>query len=374
MTTLLSHAGHTAALDSASSVPSDFSSIRFSVAICTYNGADRIVKVLEHLCAQTGTEEFCWEIIVVDNNSSDQTKAVVEHYQAIWQAMWQSTSQPARVNTVSLRYCFESNQGLAYARHRAVEEARSELIGFLDDDNLPGPEWVASAFSFAQNRPEAGAFGSRIFGEFESDPPENFARIASLLALTNRGDQALFYAPWHKVLPPGAGLVVRKQAWLETVPACCFLQGRVAGYQLPGEDLEALLHIQSAGWEIWYNPEMILTHCIPSWRLTPEYLFQLCQKIGLSRFYTRMLSFPRWLRLVAAPAYMGKDLFKIARHLIRYRGCFSSDLVALCELKLYLNSLLSPFYLVKKYCELQLLGTLQAIKTSVVFKRHQGVG
>ena len=314
----------------------DCSRISFSVAVCTYNGAERVGRVLEYLYAQKDTKRFGWEIIVIDNNSSDQTKAAIEHYQSAWRG------------SVPLRYCFEPRQGLAFARQCAVEKARGELIGFLDDDNLPEPDWVAKAFSFAQSHPKAGAYGSYIIGKFETEPPQNFERIASLLALTNRGDKPLFYYPSKKVLPPGAGLVVKKQAWLGNVPKSCFLQGRVAGHQLPGEDLEALLYIQKAGWEIWYNPEMTLLHCIPSWRLTPEYLLELCRKVGLSRFYTRMLSVQKWQRPAATLAYMGRDLVKVSRHLIRYRNRLDGDLIALCELKLYLNSLVSPFYLLRK--------------------------
>lgn len=314
----------------------DCSCISFSVAVCTYNGAERVGKVLEYLYAQTGTEKFGWEVIVVNNNSSDQTQEVIQHYQSVWRG------------SVPLRYCFEPKQGLAFARQRAVEEARGKLIGFLDDDNLPGTDWVAKAFAFAQSHPKAGAYGSCIVGEFETKPPKNFERIASLLALTNRGDKALFYYPSKKVLPPGAGLVVKKRAWLENVPKSCFLQGRVAGHQLPGEDLEALLYIQRAGWGIWYNPEMTLLHCIPSWRLTPEYLLKLCQNIGLSRFYTRMLSVQKWQRPAATLAYMGRDLFRVSRHLIQHRNSLDSDLIALCEFKLYLSSLVSPFYLLRK--------------------------
>lgn len=313
------------------------SPVDFSVAICTYNGADRLSRVLDHLQVQTKTEGINWEILIVDNNSSDQTAAVIREHQSAW------------YNKVPLRYCFEPKQGVAFARQRAVEEAQGTLIGFLDDDNLPQPDWVAQAFAFAQKRPDVGAYGSRIFGEFETSPPENFHRIAPLLALTDRGNEALFYHPHKKLLPPGAGLVIRKQAWLDNVPQSCFLQGRVAGCQLPGEDLEALLHIQGAGWEIWYNPEMTMTHCIPYWRLTPEYLLRLCQQIGLSRFHTRMLSIHKWLRPIAAFAYMGNDLRKIIRHLIKYKDSLRNDIIALCELRLYIYSLLSPFYLFKEY-------------------------
>lgn len=311
----------------------------FTVAICTYNGAKRLPKVLEHLRNQVGTDDIRWEVIVIDNNSRDNTERVVQSYQAKWP------------QTSFLKYCLEPKQGLANARQRAVEEAQSQLIGFIDDDNLTQPNWVAAAYTFAQAHPEAGVYGSRIYGEFESTPPKNFQRIAPLLALTDRGAKPLRYEPRKKVLPPGAGLVVRKQAWLENVPKHCFLQGRVSGCQLPGEDLEALLHIQQAGWEVWYNPEMQVYHQIPKWRLEKTYLLNLCRGIGLSRYHTRMLSYKPWQWPLVFPLYVVNDLRKIVTHFLKHRQLIQSDIVTACEMELFLGSLISPFYLWSKYLE-----------------------
>jgi len=311
--------------------------IQFTVAICTYNGMDRLPNVLDQLREQVGTETFKWEIIVIDNNSTDATKAVVEQYQANWAKSW------------LLRYCFEPKQGLAIARQRAIEEAEGALIGFLDDDNIPSKTWVTSAYAFGQLHLKAGAYGSRILGQFEGTPPANFERIAPFLALTDRGMKATLYAPKKKVLPPGAGLVVRKQAWLENVPKHCFLQGRVSGSKLPGEDLEALLYIQQAEWEIWYNPEMEVSHQIPHWRLERDYLINLCRGIGLSRYHTRMLSVKAWQWPMLFPIYVMNDLRKLIVHIYRYRGDIKSDLVVACELELIVGSLLSPLYIWKEY-------------------------
>lgn len=311
--------------------------INFTVVICTYNGADRLPNVLDRLRTQIDTEKIQWEVLVVDNNSTDQTQRVVQQYQDIW------------LNPEQLRYCFEAEQGLAIARQRAIEEARGELIGFLDDDNLPMQNWVANAYTFGQRHPHVGAYGSRIEGEFEVPPPANFKRIASLLALTDRGSRVMQYDPQKKVLPPGAGLVVRKQSWLENVPERCFLQGRFREPYLPGEDLEALLYIQRAGWEIWYNPEMQIFHQIPHWRLEKDYLVNLCRGIGLSRFHTRMLSVPTWQAPLVFPLYVLNDLRKLALHFYRYRADVKRDLVAACELELLVGSLLSPTYVWKEY-------------------------
>jgi glycosyltransferase involved in cell wall biosynthesis len=306
----------------------------FTVAIPTYNGEHRLPEVLERLKMQTDIGHLSWEIIVVDNNSQDCTAKIVQAYQPILPC--------------PLRYCLESQQGAAFARKRAVREARSELIGFLDDDNLPAPNWVAKAYAFAQNHPTVGAYGSQIHGEFEVAPPENFRRLLPFLAITERGSKPLRYEPCNKILPPSAGLVVRRQAWLNNVPHHTILSGRTQSNMLTGEDLEAIAYIQQAGWEIWYNPDMEIAHKIPPWRLERDYLISLFRGIGLGRHVTRMLSVHPRQRPFMLLAYMANDLRKIAMHLFKYGAQVKTDLTAACEMELFVNSLISPIYLYSK--------------------------
>ena len=307
----------------------------FTVAIPTYNGESRLPELLERLRNQIDTENLTWEIIVVDNNSTDNTAAFVQAYQDNWQYPY------------PLKYCFEPKQGAVYARKRAVEEASGLLIGFLDDDNYPIGTWVQAAYAFAQKHPKAGAYGSQIHGDFEVEPPENFHKIASFLAITERGNEPHIYHPQMKMLPPGAGLVVRKQAWCENVPQQPVLnhKGREAG--LASEDLEVVLHIQLGGWEIWYNPEMHVYHKIPAWRLQREYLILVFRCVGLSRYHLRMLRTKPWQRPLASLAYLVNDLRKIIIHALKYRGAINSDLIAACEKEFLVSSLISPFYIVK---------------------------
>lgn len=310
--------------------------IDFTVAIPTFNGASRLPEVLDRLRSQINVEHLSWEIIVVDNNSTDATAKVVQEYQATW-----SSACP-------LKYYLEVNQGAAFARQRAVEEAHGKFIGFLDDDNLPAPNWVAASHHFGQEHPQAGAYGSRIYGDFEVEPPENFNQIACFLALVDRGPKAKLYEPHKRILPPGAGLVVRKQAWCENVPKKLILnhKGREAG--LASEDLEVELYIQRAGWEIWYNPEMQVYHRIPHWRLEKDYLLSLIRCIGLSKHHIRMLGVETWQKPLAFLAYIANDLRKLVIHLFKYGNAVKSDLIVACERELLLNSLLSPFHLWRK--------------------------
>jgi glycosyltransferase involved in cell wall biosynthesis len=314
----------------------------FTVAIPTYNGEKRLHKVLEclHSCCidpsleQLHIPNFCCEVIVVDNNSSDQTAKIVQEYQA----NWPSNSE--------LRYFFEPEQGAAFARQKAVEEAQGELVGFLDDDNLPATDWIAAAIAFGQAHPKAGAYSSQVHGQFEVEPPQNFQKIACFLALAERGNQPHRYEPKQKILPAAAGLVVRRQAWLQSVPKRLVLnfKGREAG--LASEDLEAVFHIQQAGWEIWYNPDMHVLHDIPGWRLETDYLVSLVRCIGLSRHHIRMMRLKPWQKLPVFFAYLLKDVCYLLLHILKYQD--SKDAIAACERELLRSILMSPFFLWKK--------------------------
>lgn len=320
-----------------------------TVAIPTYNGEHRLPDVLEKLklcidyCirSQTENESFTWEIIVVDNNSKDNTAKLVRDYQASW-----SPEYP-------LKYYFAPEQGAAFARQKAVEKAEGKLVAFLDDDNLPATDWVYAAYKFGQEYPEVGAYGSQIHADFfEQKPtdelPTNFQQISCFLAIVERGDKAHRYEPRNKMLPPAAGLVVRKEAWLQTVPQRLVLNhtGKEAG--LASEDLEALLHIQRGGWEIWYNPAMVVRHKIPNARLKKEYLRLLVRCVGLSRHRLRMMTLKSWQRPLAFPAYMANDLRRLALHLVKHRHHLDTDTVAACQMEFLSSTIQSPFFLWKK--------------------------
>ena len=331
----------------------------FTVAIPTYNGEHRLPDVLEKLkicvdyCSRLSKtycpgdrspetqKPFTWEIIIVDNNSNDNTAQIVRDYQANW-----SPEYP-------LKYYFAPEQGAAFARQKAVEKARGNLIGFLDDDNLPAPDWVYEAYKFSQEHPEVGAYGSQIHGDFfeqksEDELPSNFQQIACFLAIVERGDKAYRYEPRNKMLPPAAGLVVRKQAWQENVPVRLVLNHTTKEAGLASEDLEALLHIQQGGWEIWYNPAMVVRHKIPNSRLQKEYLRLLVRCVGLSRHRLRMMTLRSWQRPLAFPAYMANDLRRLVLHLLKHKDNLATDTVAACQKEFLASSLQSPFFLWKK--------------------------
>ena len=305
--------------------------MHFTVAIPTYNGADRLPSLLEALRHQRVSSGTRWEIIVVDNNSTDETAAVVRTYQ---------TTQPP---DVPLRYVLEQRQGAAHARQRAVEMAEGAWVGFLDDDNIPTDHWVATALGFSRDRPRLGAIASRICGRYEVEPPPGFERIQQFLAIHERGQTPKFFDPDQRVLPPSAGLVVRRQAWLDCVPRQLVLGGRTAKSMLTSEDLETLIYLQQGGWELWYAPGMEIDHLIPAWRMGREYLVPFFRGIGLTKYVIRMMRIPPVQRPLWTVAYAISDLRRWLGHRWHYRRSLGHDPVVDGEQMLYWSSFVSPW-------------------------------
>lgn len=128
-----------------------------SAVVCTYNRADRLADALRSLCEQT-LDPALYEVIVVDNNSTDDTGGVVESFAAC-----------------GVRYVLETRQGLGYARNRGWQEARGQYVGYLDDDARADPallERVLGLLRAADSRPLC--VGGVILPYYTSQKPEWF--------------------------------------------------------------------------------------------------------------------------------------------------------------------------------------------------------
>ena len=307
--------------------------ISFTVAIPTYNGASRLSELLDNLLAQITPDNFVWQVIVVDNNSTDNTADVIKDYQSRWQG------------ERSLVYAFEDQQGAAFARQKAMQLAQSELVGFLDDDVVPSSDWVAEAYQFGLDNPRAGAYGGKISGCFEIAPPEGFERIQSFLALRNRGSSPHLYNPKFLSMPPSAAWVVRRHAWLEHVPEKPLLGGRTGKSMVQGDDYEPLLYLYKAGWEIWYAPKMCVEHMIPARRLEKDYLIALSRGCGLCVCQLRLTAAAKgWEQPATFMKVTAGNFKRLVPHLLEHRFNVWSDIVTQCEFEFFLSSFLSSFY------------------------------
>lgn len=149
--------------------------MKISVIIPTYNRSHMICDALDSLCQQDlPADDF--EVLVVDNNSKDETKSVVEQYIA--------THKEHKI-----RYVFEDRQGDYFARNRGAEEAEGKYLVFTDDDALFDTNYLSTILGLFERYPEVGAVGTRIDIKWEGGTPANWIKPYEYLL------GALSYAP-----------------------------------------------------------------------------------------------------------------------------------------------------------------------------------
>lgn len=250
---------------------------KITIVICTYNNAPSLARALANVEQQQACP-CAWSLLVVDNNSTDNTAEVVEHYRE-------------RGRIPGLRRIVETTQGVAYARRRSILESETEWIAFMDDDCLFAPDWLAEAMRFCDAHPGAGAVGGRVDLQWEVPPEEVIARHATGYAFQDYGPEPCRITSPNGHLV-GPGMLVRRRAVLDCRwPELMALVGRNGGKLTAGEDSELPYRIRNAGYELWYDPALRAEHCIPANRMTVDYLCRLYRGAGQSRPFTVAMRF-----------------------------------------------------------------------------------
>jgi glycosyltransferase involved in cell wall biosynthesis len=248
-----------------------------TVAICTHSNAALLEGMLAHLALQRVSTGMRWEVLVVDNASTDDTPQVLAAAAA-------SGSFP------ELRTVREPTLGLSAARRTAVAAASADLIAFVDDDCLLDPDWVDRAVRFARTTPRAGAFGGKVVLEWLAPPTPLALACAWALAQQDHGPAPRRVHETGGFSLVGAGLVLRREAleqsgWIEAGR----MPGRVGKMLSAGDDAEISLRIREAGWELWYEPAMQMKHLMPPARMEPSYLARLHRGTGRTAPYIAVL-------------------------------------------------------------------------------------
>ncbi len=221
-----------------------------SIAICTYNNARKLEAVLESLRGLICPPALEYEILVVDNNSRDETKAVVERCQAVWGQR--------------LRYIFEGVQGLSHARNRALQEAAGEIVSYIDDDVQVDPGWLAAvAAAFAEY--PAAVVGGKSYLIYPSQRPAWLPdEYESLLSKLDYGDQVIVGLDKDLF---GLNFSVRKELAVQVGGFDTSL-GRCRHSLGSGEESDLLDRIRKTGGLAVYEPRAIVGHVVPSERVT----------------------------------------------------------------------------------------------------------
>ena len=230
--------------------------MRVSVAICTWNRADLLAQTLEAMTRLQVPVEIDWELLVVNNNCTDETDEVLARYG----------------NQLPLRRCWEPKPGLSNARNRAVEEASGEYLVWTDDDVLVNDDWLAAYHRAFHSWPDAAVFGGPVAPWFAGSAPDwlarAFPRVAAAYAAIDLG-----FVPRpldRENLPFGANMAIRmreqrRHPFDPRLGVCQANRGA-------GEETRVMQAIlQEGGFGRWV-PEAQVRHYIPLERQTVRYL------------------------------------------------------------------------------------------------------
>jgi GT2 family glycosyltransferase len=242
-----------------------------SVVICSYNGGQLIKDTLRHLQKQTFTGNIDWEVILVDNASTDDLVQVARQ-------SWH--------HDIPLYILSEPRPGVMYARQTVIQAARYSYVIFVDDDNHLAADYLQTAFDLMQAHPQAGAIGGLNHAVFEAPPPAWYATYQANFAIGPQAPGDGEVAHENRVLW-GAGMVLRKSAW-EQLDAAGFkplLPSRTGEQLLSGEDSELCFLLRLFGWKLYYFSNLRLGHVMKTERLRWRYLCRLKHALGATSLY-----------------------------------------------------------------------------------------
>jgi GT2 family glycosyltransferase len=196
---------------------------RISVVVCTYNGGRTIRHCLRGLLR---LEYSNFEVIVVDDGSTDGTAAIVEEY--------------------GFRLIRTENRGLSSARNTGMEAARGEIVAYLDDDAYPDPHWLTYLAATFMSSNHAAVGGPNL-------PPAADDLIAECVANSPGGPVHVLLSDQEAEHVPGCNMAIRKVALQE-------IGGFDPQFRIAGDDVDVCWRLQQRGWTLGFNPAAMVWH------------------------------------------------------------------------------------------------------------------
>ena len=265
-----------------------------SVVISTYNRCAQLPRALDALCAQRGDVDY--EIIVVDNNSTDRTREVIE----------------SKLNGCPrLRYLFEPKQGLPHARNAGTLAARGSIIAFTDDDVEVGPEWVATIRDIFDEHPDVDMIGGRVRPNWPASVPSWVTpKQLGPFALGERGDAPVRVSA-ENAAPclVGANFAFRREVFDRV--------GLFDPEYTKSQDREIQLRLWRAGGTGLYAPQLAIAVDVPEDRLTKKYFRYWYTTYGIYHSRMRLLDVidrdgrlaePSGRTIFGAPGFVYREL------------------------------------------------------------------
>ena len=240
-----------------------------SVVLCTYNRSHLLGDALHALLDQAA-DSPPYEVIVVDNNSNDGTRDVVESF----------------LSRGIVRYAFEPRQGLSTARNHGIALARADLIAFTDDDVQVSSTWVQRIVQVFEANPDVAMAGGKVEPVWNEPPPPWLQEAGDApLALADFGAEAFRITPERPVCLIGANVAVRR-GMVERIGGFSTAVQRVRDGIGSTEDNDFQVRALAAGGTALYDPLIVVRAPVPRDRLVKEY--HRAWHTGHGRFYALM--------------------------------------------------------------------------------------
>ena len=257
--------------------------------ICTYNRAKYLGPLLESIAAND-SDKSKYEIVLVDNNCTDNTRSVCEEF--------------AKAHKdVQFNYCVETEQGLSAARNKAIKEAKGDILVYIDDDALVDTWYLRTIAEYMSAHPEISAVGGPIIPLYETAEPKWMTRFTKELLCGY-----LYFGDKERTFPgeryPGGGNAAYRAEVFQKVGLFNTALGRKGNNLMGAEEKDIFDKMKSQGMRFMYLPKMILHHIIPQKKLERDYFDRLTYQIGLSeRARTKAISSAKYTKRLLSEAF-----------------------------------------------------------------------
>ena len=238
-----------------------------TLVICTYNRDKYLYNCLKSI-AENDFPFAKYEIILINNNSTDNTENECTRFQNDFPQ-------------VNFSYFVEKNQGLSFARNRGIDEAKGDVLVFLDDDAFVGNDYLKNLYENLNEYPNCSAFGGKITPVFESvETPKWLSKWTySWVSAIDLGKNIQEFNGGK--YPIGANMGIKADILHKTGNFNTKL-GRSKKNLMAGEEKDIFNRIKNAGGRIYYFPDIAVQHVIPQQRTTNGYIAKMGLGVGMS--------------------------------------------------------------------------------------------
>jgi len=296
-----------------------------SVVICTYNRCESLKDTLDSLLNQEYDGSFDWEVLVVDNNSKDKTKEVVESYKAKFNGR--------------LRYVFEPKQGISYARNKGIEEAKGEIIAFTDDDVIVDKKYLISINNIFSEY-NCDAVGGKVLPLYPPNTPkwikENKEILNGPIPFYDYGDNIRLYT---KAMLPfiGANMAFKRVC----VNQCGLFREDLGAPRTMGEDTEFFRRLEKLNKNILYCGNILVWHKADKTRLNIIYIIKWSimsgRYAGIKERENQKITF---IYYAGIPRYLLRKIYEYLVVFLLNLFCPKKRLEILCRISFILGIML----------------------------------